>query len=47
MSIARHLETYGIDQNPVKDHRGSQIYLGIIFWGISTFVSGKRLQHFR
>lgn len=47
MSIARNLETYGIDPHPVKDHRGSQIYLGINYSGISTFASGKRVQHFR
>lgn len=29
------------------DHRGTQIYLGINHTGISTFASGKRVQHFR
>ncbi|KAI9586248.1 FERM domain-containing protein 5 isoform X1 [Glossina fuscipes] len=47
MGIARGLETYGIDPHPVKDHRGSQLYIGINYSGISTFVSGKRSQHFR
>ncbi|XP_031624575.1 FERM domain-containing protein 5 [Contarinia nasturtii] len=47
LSIARGLETYGIDPHPVKDHRGTQIYLGINYTGISTFASGKRVQHFR
>lgn len=47
MSIARGLETYGNDPHPVKDHRGTQIYLGINHTGISTFASGKRVQHFR
>ena len=30
-----------------SDHRGTQIYLGINHTGISTFASGKRVQHFR
>lgn len=47
LSIARGLETYGIDPHPVKDHRGTQIYLGINYTGISTFAIGKRVQHFR
>lgn len=47
LSIARGLETYGIDPHPVKDHRGTQIYVGINYTGISTFASGKRVQHFR
>lgn len=47
LAIARNLETYGIDPHPVKDHRGAQIYLGINSTGISTFASGKRVQHFR
>lgn len=47
MAIARGLETYGIDPHPVKDHRGTQLYLGINFSGISTFAAGRRAQHFR
>lgn len=47
MSIARGLETYGIDPHPVKDHRGTQLYLGINYTGISTFASGKRVQQLR
>lgn len=47
ISIARSLETYGIDPHPVKDHRGTQLYVGINFSGISTFSVGKRVQHFR
>lgn len=47
MGIARGLETYGIDPHPVKDHRGTQLYIGINYSGISTFVAGKRSQHFR
>lgn len=47
IALARTLETYGIDPHPVKDHRGTQIYLGINFTGISTFQTGKRLQHYR
>lgn len=47
LAIARNLETYGIDPHPVKDHRGTQIYLGINSTGISTYASGKRVQHFR
>ena len=41
VSIARSLETYGIDPHPVKDHRGTQLYLGINFSGISTFAAGQ------
>lgn len=47
MTIARGLETYGIDPHPVKDHRGSQLYLGINYSGISTLAAGQRAQHFR
>lgn len=47
LSIARALETYGVDPHPVKDHRGTQLYLGINWTGINTFASGKRAQHFR
>ncbi|KAL7740357.1 hypothetical protein ACLKA6_018795 [Drosophila palustris] len=47
MGIARGLETYGIDPHPVKDHRGSLLYVGINHAGISTYVAGKRSQHFR
>ncbi|XP_037960222.1 FERM domain-containing protein 5 [Teleopsis dalmanni] len=47
ISIARGLETYGIDPYPVKDHRGSQLYIGMNYSGISTFILGKRSQHFR
>lgn len=47
MGIARGLETYGIDPHPVKDHRGTQLYIGINHSGISTFMSGRRSQHFR
>lgn len=47
LAIARGLETYGIDPYPVKDHRGALLYVGINYTGISTFVCGKRSQHFR
>lgn len=47
LAIARGLETYGIDPHPVKDYRGTQLYVGINFSGISTFSVGKRIQHFR
>ncbi|XP_073824763.1 FERM domain containing isoform X3 [Musca autumnalis] len=47
LSIVSALETYGIDPHPVKDHRGSQLYIGINYSGISTFICGKRSQHFR
>ncbi|XP_017151395.1 FERM domain-containing protein 5 isoform X3 [Drosophila miranda] len=47
LGIARTLETYGIEPHPVKDHRGSQLYIGINNSGISTFIAGKRSQHFR
>lgn len=47
MTIARGLETYGVDPHLVKDHRGTQLYLGINYSGISTFAAGRRAQHFR
>jgi FERM domain-containing protein 3/5 len=47
IGIARSLETYGVDPHPVKDHRGTQLYLGINYSGICTFAAGKRTQHFR
>lgn len=47
IGIVCGLETYGIDPHPVKDHRGSQLYIGVNYAGISTFVCGKRSQHFR
>lgn len=45
--LSRTLETYGVDPHPCKDHRGTQLYLGINYTGISTFTAGKRVQHFR
>lgn len=47
MIIARGLETYGVDPHPVKDHRGTQLYLGINYSGICTFAAGRRAQQFR
>ena len=47
LAIARGLETYGGDMHPVKDHCGTQLYLGINYTGINTFASLKRTQHFR
>ncbi|XP_068141507.1 FERM domain-containing protein 5 isoform X2 [Drosophila tropicalis] len=47
MGIARCLETYGIEPHPVKDHRGSHLYIGVNHSGISSYVAGKRSQHFR
>lgn len=47
MTIARGLETYGVDPHPVKDHRGTQLYLGINYSGICTIAAGRRAQHFR
>lgn len=47
LAIARGLETYGIDPHPVKDHRGTPMYLGINHTGINTFSGGKRVQHVR
>ncbi|XP_054744052.1 FERM domain-containing protein 5 isoform X1 [Anastrepha obliqua] len=47
LGIARNLEAYGIEPHYVKDHQSCQIYIGVNFLGISTFVSGKRSQQFR
>ncbi|XP_004519401.1 FERM domain-containing protein 5 [Ceratitis capitata] len=47
LGIACRLEAYGIEPHCVKDHNGTQMYIGINFFGVSTFIAGKRSQHFR
>ncbi|KAK7872685.1 hypothetical protein R5R35_002676 [Gryllus longicercus] len=44
---ACQLDTYGVDPHPVKDHRGSQLYLGINHCGILTFQGSRKTNHFK
>ncbi|XP_068247357.1 FERM domain-containing protein 5 isoform X1 [Palaemon carinicauda] len=41
------LDTYGVDPHPVKDHRGSQLYLGLNHTGVLTFQGARKTHHFR
>ncbi|CAH0391943.1 unnamed protein product [Bemisia tabaci] len=41
------LDTYGVDPHPVKDQRGSELYLGINHLGILTFQGSRKTNHFR
>ncbi|XP_050719671.1 FERM domain-containing protein 5-like isoform X2 [Eriocheir sinensis] len=41
------LDTYGVDPHPVKDHRGSQLYLGLNHTGVLTFQGSRKTHHFR
>ncbi|KAI5693078.1 hypothetical protein M8J75_007555 [Diaphorina citri] len=40
------LDTYGVDPQPVKDHAGNQIYLGINHTGILTFLGNRRTTRY-
>lgn len=42
---AFQLDTYGIDPQPVKDHKGTPLFLGVNYLGILTF-QGSRKTHF-
>ncbi|KAK4321079.1 hypothetical protein Pmani_008096 [Petrolisthes manimaculis] len=44
---ASALDTYGVDPHPVKDHRGSQLYLGLNHTGVLTFQGSRKTHHFR
>ncbi|KAK3865152.1 hypothetical protein Pcinc_015837 [Petrolisthes cinctipes] len=44
---ASSLDTYGVDPHPVKDHRGSQLYLGLNHTGVLTFQGSRKTHHFR
>ncbi|XP_053643063.2 FERM domain-containing protein 5 isoform X2 [Cherax quadricarinatus] len=44
---ASMLDTYGVDPHPVKDHRGSQLYLGLNHTGVLTFQGSRKTHHFR
>lgn len=44
---AAALDTYGIDPHPVKDHKGSQLYLGVNYSGIITFQGSRKTHHFK
>lgn len=47
MKLAAQLDTYGIDPHSVKDHKSSQLYLGINYSGILTIQGSKKTHHFR
>ncbi|XP_046434454.1 FERM domain-containing protein 5 isoform X1 [Neodiprion pinetum] len=47
LRLASQLDTYAVDPHPVKDHRGSQLYLGINHCGILTFQGSRKTHHFR
>nr|XP_023016728.1 FERM domain-containing protein 3-like [Leptinotarsa decemlineata] len=47
LKIACHLDSYGVDPHPVKDHKRSQLYLGINYSGILTFQGSRKTHHFR
>ncbi|XP_066593637.1 FERM domain-containing protein 5 isoform X2 [Prorops nasuta] len=47
LRLASTLDTYAVDPHPVKDHKGSQLYLGINHCGILTFQGSKKTHHFR
>uniref|UniRef100_A0A8D8USL1 Moesin/ezrin/radixin homolog 1 n=3 Tax=Cacopsylla melanoneura TaxID=428564 RepID=A0A8D8USL1_9HEMI len=40
------LDTYGVDPQPVKDHAGNQMYLGINHTGILTFLGNRRTTRY-
>ncbi|GIY45989.1 FERM domain-containing protein 3 [Caerostris extrusa] len=41
------LDTYGVDPHPVKDHKGTQLYLGINYAGILTFQGSRKTHHLK
>ncbi|CAL4068382.1 unnamed protein product [Meganyctiphanes norvegica] len=41
------LDTYGVDPHPVKDHRSSQLYLGLNHAGVLTFQGSRKTHHFK
>lgn len=47
LKLSCQLDTYGVDPHPVKDHKGSQLYLGINYSGILTFQGSRKTHHFR
>ncbi|CAD5112820.1 DgyrCDS2031 [Dimorphilus gyrociliatus] len=44
---ASTLDTYGIDPHPVKDQKGTQMYIGVTHRGIITFQGNKRIHLFK
>ncbi|KAJ8923535.1 hypothetical protein NQ315_010113 [Exocentrus adspersus] len=47
LKLACQLDTYGVDPHPVKDHKGTQLYLGVNYSGILTFQGSRKTHHFR
>ncbi|XP_017776951.1 PREDICTED: FERM domain-containing protein 5 isoform X2 [Nicrophorus vespilloides] len=47
LKLACQLDTYGVDPHSVKDHKSSQLYLGINYSGILTIQGCKKTHHFR
>ncbi|XP_014671542.1 PREDICTED: FERM domain-containing protein 3-like [Priapulus caudatus] len=44
---ASAFDTYGVDPHPVKDQKGSHLYVGITHTGIMTFQGNKKTHHFK
>lgn len=44
---AASLDTYGVDPHQVKDHKGTQFYLGVTHQGIMTFYGSRRTQLYK
>ncbi|XP_032453969.1 FERM domain-containing protein 5 isoform X7 [Nasonia vitripennis] len=47
LRLASQLDTYAVDPHPVKDHKGTPLYLGINHCGILTFQGSRKTNHFR
>ncbi|ENN81148.1 hypothetical protein D910_01974 [Dendroctonus ponderosae] len=47
LKLACQLDTYGVDPHPVKETRGTQLYLGINHSGILTFQKSRKSHHFK
>ncbi|XP_011302670.1 protein 4.1 isoform X2 [Fopius arisanus] len=47
LRLAAQLDTYAVDPHPVKDHKGTQLYVGINHHGILTFQGSRKTNHFR
>uniref|UniRef100_A0ABD2XCG7 FERM domain-containing protein n=1 Tax=Trichogramma kaykai TaxID=54128 RepID=A0ABD2XCG7_9HYME len=47
LRLAAQLDTYAVDPHPVKDQKGTPLYLGINHHGILTFQGSRKTNHFR
>jgi hypothetical protein len=41
------LDTYGVDPQPVKDQKGTPLFLGVNYLGILTFQGSRQTHFFR